>query len=463
VTPTPRLIAPAVGLCLLAAPAAADAKARFTIRGAGFGHGVGMSQYGALGFAQHGVGYADILRHYYTDTELGTTDPDQEVRVLLRSASSLSFSGASRAGTRTLRPEKTYSVRSTGGGVALYSPSGRLKGTFSGPLQVAGADGTVALGGSGAYRGILEFRPGAFGLNAINVLGLDAYVAGVVARESPSSWPLEALKAQAVAARTYAMTSSKGGDGFDHYADTRSQVYGGVAAETESTNRAVQETRGQIVTYGGEPAVTYFFSTSGGQTESVENSFGGSPQPWLKSVEDPYDDVSPRHRWGPIKMSRRSAGAKLSGYVKGRFRGIKVVRRGDSPRIVEADVVGTRGRVRVSGATLRARLGLSDTWAYFTTIKVLKEPPPAEPDPSGGAVPPAEATSGPKPVAMIAGDVIPARYGAEVQVQRRHDGGWETVASTTVMRDGSYRAGVARSGRYRVVFRGDTGPALRIK
>jgi stage II sporulation protein D len=461
-TAYPRLIAPAVGLCLLAAPAAADAKGRFTIRGAGFGHGVGMSQYGALGFAQHGVGYADILGHYYTDTELGTTDPDQEVRVLLRSASSLSFSGASRAGTKTLRPERTYTVRSTGAGVGLYSRAGRLKGTFSGPLQVAGADGTLTLGGTGTYRGVLEFRPGAVGLNAVNVLGLDAYVAGVVARESPSSWPLEALKAQAVAARTYAITSSKGGDGFDHYADTRSQVYGGVAAETEATNRAVQETRGQVVTYEGEPVTTYFFSTSGGRTESVENVWG-TELPWLRSVEDPYDDVSPRHRWGPIKLRKRTAGAKLSGYVKGRFRGIKVVRRGDSPRIVEADVVGTRGRVRVSGATLRARLGLSDTWAYFTSIKVKKEPPPAQPDPTGGAAPGAEATSGPKPIALIAGDVIPARRGAEVQVQLRTRTGWLTVASTDVAARGRYRAGVAKPGKYRVVFRGDAGPSVRVR
>ena len=123
---------------------------------------------------------------------------------------------------------------------------------------------------------------------------------GVVSRESPASWPIEALKAQAVAARTYAITTTKGGNGFDHYPDTRSQVYGGVAAETASTDRAVAETRGQVVTYDGEPVITYFFSTSGGRTENVENSLGGAPQPWLRSVEDPYDDVSPRHRWGPI-------------------------------------------------------------------------------------------------------------------------------------------------------------------
>ena len=128
--------------------------------------------------------------------------------------------------------------------------------------------------------------------------------------ESPSSWPIEALKAQAVAARTYAIATSKGGAGFEHYADTRSQVYGGVAVETPTTNRAVAETAGQVVTYQGRPVVTYFFSTSGGRTENVENSLGGTPQPWLRSVEDPYDDVSPRHRWKPVRMTLGAAGAQ---------------------------------------------------------------------------------------------------------------------------------------------------------
>ena len=100
-------------------------------------------------------------------------------------------------------------------------------------------------------------------------------------------------------------------------------------------------TRGQVVTYEGEPVVTYFFSTSGGRTEDVENSFVGSdPKPWLKSVKDPYDDVSPKHRWGPIRMSMSSAAARLSGLVKGRFKGVRVRKRGSSPRIVSAVVIG---------------------------------------------------------------------------------------------------------------------------
>jgi stage II sporulation protein D len=294
-------------------------------------------------------------------------------------------------------------------------------------------------------------------VNAINAVPLEEYVAGVVARESPSSWPIEALKAQAVAARTYAITTSKAGAGFDQYADTRSQVYGGVAAETASSNDAVAATRGQVVTYDGAPVVTYFFSTSGGRTENVENSFTGSePKPWLKSVKDPYDGVSPKHRWRPIRMSMASAASKLDGLVKGRLKGIRVMRRGVSPRIVTAKVIGTGGSTKVSGATLRARFGLDDTWAYFTSISTKKRKAPSA-DRNGGAQ-----AAGPRARGIVAGSVYPERVGAEVQVQIRSADGWHTVASAIVKRGGRYSAAVARPGTYRAVFSGDAGPSIRV-
>jgi stage II sporulation protein D len=442
-------------LALLATPAFA-AKARFTIRGAGFGHGVGMSQYGAYGFAKQGATYDQILRHYYTGTELGTTDPAKTVRVLIQSTGTASFSGATAAGTRKLDPAKTYRARRHGATqVDLLSPTGRRIATFSAPLQVSGD--VLSLGGVGSYRGVLEFRPDTFGgLNVINAVSLEDYIAGVVSRESPSSWPAEALKAQAVAARTYAITTSKAGAGFEHYADTRSQVYGGVAAETASTNAAVAATRGQVVTSAGKPVVTFFFSTSGGRTENVENTnVGAGPQPHLKSVADPYDDVSPKHRWKPTKLTLSAAGAKLAGLVKGRFKGIQVTKRGVSPRIVSADIVGSRGRTTVDGATLRARLGLLDTWAYFTSIATRRT------SPTGGATP--GIAAGPRPHAALAGSVIPAREGAEVQIQRFENGRWKRVGSTAVRAGGGYRAAVASAGTYRAVFAGDAGPAVRVR
>ena len=100
--PLRTLLATLLALCLLPAAGAGAASSKFTIRGAGFGHGVGMSQYGAYGFAAHGVGYRDILAHYYTGTAIGNLDPAKRVRVLLQSARTASFSGATRAGRRRL-------------------------------------------------------------------------------------------------------------------------------------------------------------------------------------------------------------------------------------------------------------------------------------------------------------------------------------------------------------------------
>src|SRR5437899_576083 len=128
---------------------------------------------------------------------------------------------------------------------------------------------------------------------------------------------------------------------------------------------AVAATAGQIVTYAGRPAITYFFASSGGRTENVETAFPGSlPEPWLRGVLDPYDG-GPLHSW-TLTLSFSSAAARLGGLVRGRFQGIEVLSRGFSPRIVSAYVLGSGGRTLVGGAELAARLGLYDSWAYFS-------------------------------------------------------------------------------------------------
>src|SRR6187200_182891 len=127
--------------CVAAVPAPASAASRLVIRGAGYGHGVGMSQFGAYGFALHGVGYRDILAHYYTGTAVGTVDPAREVRVLLQSPrGNASFTGATLAGDRPLAPGRTYFVRRRSGDlVDLLSPHKRWLATFGAPLRVSGA------------------------------------------------------------------------------------------------------------------------------------------------------------------------------------------------------------------------------------------------------------------------------------------------------------------------------------
>lgn len=198
----------------------------------------------------------------------------------------------------------------------------------------------------------------------VNSMPIERYVQGVVGAEVSPDWPMAALEAQAVASRTYAITAHAGGSKFDVYADTRSQMYLGKKAETQRTNEAVAATAGQVVTFAGAPVITYFFASSGGQTESVQNAWPGSAsQPWLLGVSDPYD-AGPLHRW-TLTVPFKQAARDLKGLVRGSFRGIKVVQRGSSPRIVTAYVVGSEGHTLVSGPELAVRLGLYSTWAYF--------------------------------------------------------------------------------------------------
>ena len=375
-----RTILIAVLLLALAIPAAASAlvrsggahkaaKARtWVVKGAGFGHGVGMSQYGAYGYAKHGFKYDQILTHYYTGTTIGSTT-DRSVRVLLRDgARSVTFRGAGSACGTGLKPAKTYIARRKGAGVVVRNKKG-VRIARCGAAMTAAGSPTVTVAGKGTYRGSLEVRASGSALQAIDVVEIEDYVRGVVSRESPSSWPIEALKAQAVAARSFAASSSSRGT-FDVYDDTRSQAYGGVAAETAKTDQAVNSTRLQVVLYKGKIAQTFFFSTSGGHTENNEFSslgFGQPPIPYLRGVDDPFeaDAGSPYEHWKRKLSVGRMNGALRSIGLRGKLKNIAVTQRGASPRIVHANLIGTGGTTTVNGPQLRDALGLPDTWAFF--------------------------------------------------------------------------------------------------
>ncbi len=356
--------------------ATASAAPMHVIRGAGFGHGIGMSQYGAYGMAQKGWGYDRILRHYYKGTKLEQA-PARPVRVLLQASDPfVRFSGATRGpGGIALVPGATYVAKpASGRRIALYAGKRRL-GAYKAPLTVSANGKPMRLLGaaiqgvaSGRYRGSFDLYPGTSGgVTVVNALPIDDYVQGVVPGEVPASWDAEVLRAQAVTARTYALATRTTGDIFDQYPDTRSQMYKGVGSETAATNAAVRRTSGQIVTYAGDPAVTYYFSTSGGRTENVENSWpGSSPKPWLKSIADPYDAISPKHRW-TVRMTNARMGALLGS--PGKLRRVEVLSRGISPRVVRARIVGANGSTILTGPQIRARLGLDDTWAYFDGVR----------------------------------------------------------------------------------------------
>jgi stage II sporulation protein D len=357
-------IAIAVAACAALAAASIPASAsgaRWVIRGHGFGHGVGMSQYGAYGYAKHGSDYRSILRHYYRHTRIGTAN--DSIRVLLASGrSAVGFANARRACGKRLRRDRRYQFTDSGSEVTLRSARGRRLASCGRTGTAKGGRG-IRVEGKGTYRGKLMAKASG-GLLVVNKVGLDDYARGVIANEMPSSWPQSALRAQAVAARSYGMTAG-GGRGFDVYDDTRSQVYGGKGSETTSTDRAVRETSHQVLRYHGEVITAFYFSTSGGRTESIQYAFPGSrPVAYLKGVKDPYDDTSPYHSW-TVRLSQGEIESRLSGLFRGRLKKVKVTKTGDSPRIVQARVVGSRGSSRVSGPILQGRLNLMSTWARF--------------------------------------------------------------------------------------------------
>ncbi|MBJ7470539.1 MAG: SpoIID/LytB domain-containing protein [Solirubrobacteraceae bacterium] len=471
--------------------APASAAVTVVAKGAGFGHGIGMSQYGAYGQAKAGRTANQILTHYYRGTVVSKGDTSRTVRVLLRNSSSVRFSGAATlvGSSRSLSTSATYVMKTSGSSTVLTSSRGKKIASVTGAMRVAAPAGSSilvagsAINGvsSGRYRGAIELRSG----QVINQLTVDDYVRGVVAGESPASWPAAALQAQSIAARTYGITSSRTGD-FDLYPDTRSQVYRGVSGETPTTNAAVAATAGQYVTYQGKPINAYFFSTSGGRTENVEHSFlGATPQPYLKSVDDPWDKASPRHRW-QIKYTRASLQRKLGGWVKGTLQSIDVVKRGVSPRVVRANVVGTKGRTTVTGPQLRARLGLNDTWVQFVFSNASTKPLPAPPSagadapaspPEGGVVASRTTAAGallpsigqgvlaqviaqPPGYGTARGRVWPDGGGRVVRLQIKSDGRWRTTIRVRADQTGRWTSLVPIGVRHRVVALGTPGPIV---
>lgn len=364
--PPAHLIATlAVALVALLAGADHAQAGKWKVKGAGWGHGIGASQWGTQGFAsKKNKSYRWILRHYYRGTKIGQAKT-KRIRVLVGSGlGSVSFSGAKKACGRKVSKSKTYSASQSGGRVRLHNSSGKVKKTCGSKLVAKGGRSLTI--GRSAYRGKLVVRPSGGSLNAINHVSLDDYVKGVVPNESPSSWDMDALKTQAVTARSYILATGVDGDGFDAYDDTRSQVYGGKATEQSSTNKAVRQTKGEVVYSRGQVAPTFYFSTSGGRTEAIENVWGSSPQAHLKSERDPFDDLSPYHRW-KVSYSRAGLQADLGDWVKGKLRKVKILKTGDSPRVVRAKIVGTGGKTVVSGSDIQIRLGLRSTW--FRVVK----------------------------------------------------------------------------------------------
>jgi len=373
---------------LLAAAPRAEAAVSWVVHGRGFGHGVGMSAYGAYGYALRGKGYEFILGHYYSGTTIGKLDGPRIVRVLLDiSGGDVEFTAATSACGVALDPARSYEAHRVARSVRLRTSGGKPLANCGRKLRAAGK-GTIEIAGLGRFRGALETVPteeAAGSLNVVNALTVDNYVKGVIPNESPPSWPLAQLQAQALAARSFALTGAVGGNGFDLYSDTRSQVYEGLESEYKTSNEAADSTRGEVVMYGGEIATTMFSACSGGHTESIQNVFGGPAIPYLQGVPDPYDGECPLHKW-TLRFTGPQISAKLGAYLDGRLKQVVVTKRGVSPRIIEAKLVGTGGTTTVTGEQLEVALGGYDTWMNFQKVVGGKRGPAT----SGVAAQPSE-------------------------------------------------------------------------
>lgn len=331
--------------------------------GHGWGHGLGLSQWGAYGYAKRGWTFDRILAHYYTGTTLGPARV-RSVRVLLASAKKA-----------TIESTATWAVTDGAGsrvvldpGVLTFKPKLVVAGhpDLQPPFTFAGKQPLVV--NNVAYRGKLTVSGDGKLVSVIDTLGLEAYLKAVVPAEMPSAWPPEALKAQAVAARSYALANLATGRPFDLYGDTRSQVFGGVKVENAATSAAVDATKGQVVLYDGKVADTLFFSTSGGRTASALESTGINV-PYLVPVADPYDTASPYHDWGPVLFDATLVGKQLKLPLP--IADLQTTT-GPSGRVKTLTaVLNDESQVRMSGNQVRGALELRSTWFTPALLQLL--------------------------------------------------------------------------------------------
>jgi stage II sporulation protein D len=345
-----RALVAAIAVLVMAPPASAGTV--FVIDGRGWGHGVGMSQWGAEGYARHGWTYKRILGHYYPHTRIEVARRGEIRVLLLEQRPSVRISSA--------KPYRVIGARRVVRKAPLTLRAGLKRAVRFEP----GAEPLVVDGK--AYRGALAVLPRHGKLAVVNTVPLDLYIRGVVPYEMPRGWSAESYNAQTVVARSYALAKLSAGPDFDLYADQRSQVYGGVAAERTETNLAVGATAGRVLTYHGAVIPAYYFSSSGGWTTAAATVWH-EPTPYLVPVRDPYDTISPYHRWGPFTFTLSGLRAKL--HAPRLLDAIPLVDRFGRAEAVR--LVGPTSTRRMDADTFRQLLGLRSTTYSVRTLSVL--------------------------------------------------------------------------------------------
>jgi SpoIID/LytB domain protein len=377
---------PALGVDHLSVPKGAT----IAIHGRGYGHGHGMSQYGAQGAAKQGLSTAAILHFYYPRTKAGHVAGS--VRVLLTATIGEATVVVDRPGLQVRDLTRGTTTRVPTSGRAATATQWRMTGDGSGGTQVSyrtdtwhpwrtlegngefrssGAALTLVVGGSRVtYRGTLRSMAPISATThriTVNKVSLEGYVRGVVPREMPASWRPAALRAQAVAARTYAAFEVRDSSDprFNLCDSTSCQVYGGLSAETTATNAATDATAGTVRTFKGHPAFTQFSASNGGWLAP-----GG--RPYLVGKKDPYDTaaVDPYSAW-TVKVT--ATRIQRTWPRLGRLTSIDVTERDGSGRwggrILALTLRGTQGHKALSGDEFRSAFGLRSTYLDFTLVR----------------------------------------------------------------------------------------------
>ena len=364
------------------------AHAKITVHGRGYGHGHGLSQYGAQGAARQGRSAQQIVRFYYPRTTAGSTRA--VVRVHITADTDDNTTVVARSGLRVRDLTTGKAVATPTKGAASKASRWRLSAGAGGATKVSyltggwhvwrtlRGDGELSAPGAlklvlptsvVTYRGALQSRrlPGtpARSRVTVNRLPLDDYVRGVIPREMPALWEPAALQAQAIAARTYAAFEvAHSTNHVYQLCDTSScQVYGGKSAEFASTNKATKATSGQIRTFHGGPAFTQFSASNGGWM-----SAGG--EPYLRAKPDRFDPWSgnPYRAWS-TKVT--SAAIEKAWPSVGNLTSITIGSRDGNGqwggRVETMTLHGSSHDVSLSGDSFRSALGLRSTWFQLST------------------------------------------------------------------------------------------------
>jgi stage II sporulation protein D len=310
-------------------------------------------------------------------------DPDFRVGILVNvSRATIGGGGGLRVEDpaegelRTIAAGASFDAVSRGTEVTLLD----TRGPVSRPVLVIEAvDSGATLRVNGReYRGALELRRSDSGLTVVNRVPLEAYLAGVVGAEMGRRAPgeEEALKAQAVASRTFAIRNQGRwkARGYDLGGTTSDQVYTGEGNENTMATAAVKATRGQILTWNNEPIDAFYFSTCGGRTEDGEAAFAGAARPYLRSVDDvdasgtPWCATSPRFHWSAgwsaaelAATLRRSLPAEnLPVGLAANVTDLRIIDRTRTGRVATLALVGRNGRTLLAGQAIRRVLSPLD-------------------------------------------------------------------------------------------------------